>query len=75
MIAGKTPPVWLMGLTNALFGMYGGILGVDGWGYSHAGVSASYVVEAALSLAASGVLAAILFLMSRRSRTAGLEPA
>jgi PAT family beta-lactamase induction signal transducer AmpG len=51
------------------------MLVVDGWGYAHGGVAGSYATDAAISLAASAVLAALLLWVSRRPTTAGLEAA
>jgi PAT family beta-lactamase induction signal transducer AmpG len=51
------------------------MLVVDGWGYSHGGVSGSYAADAAVSLAASAALAALLLWLSRRPIAAGLEAA
>ena len=48
------------------------MLMVDGWGYAHGGVPGSYAVDAVVSLAASGVLAAVLVLRSRRAANSGL---
>jgi MFS transporter, PAT family, beta-lactamase induction signal transducer AmpG len=42
------------------------MLVIDGWGYAYRGVSGSYVVDAFVSLAASGLLAALLLWLSRR---------
>ena len=48
------------------------MLVADGFGYEHGGVVGSYAVDAFISLAASGALAALLLLVSRRSAAAGL---
>jgi MFS transporter, PAT family, beta-lactamase induction signal transducer AmpG len=48
------------------------MLMVDGWGYAHGGVPGSYALDAVVSLAASGVLAAVLVLRSRRAANTGL---
>lgn len=44
---------------------------VDGWGHAWRGVTGSYLIDAAVSLSASAVLALLLLAMSRRQR-AGL---
>ena len=58
----RTAPVWLMGLTNTVFGMYGG------WGYAWHAVAGSYAVDAGVSLAASILLAVLMVCLSRRRR-------
>ena len=46
------------------------MLVVDGWGYSWHGVAGGYTADAALSLAASLLLAALLAYLSRRREAA-----